>query len=59
VPPQLASQQPGVNPQQSNPQQTYGAYPGSVPPTGQPNPFSRGSAYGQYPRPQGQYPYTQ
>ena len=48
---------PPPNPQQ----QQYSGYtqPGAAPAPGAAgNPYSRGPSYGQYPRPQGQYPQT-
>ena len=68
---QTAQQQPHVAPQQAGQQQQAStvqapapAQPNSmqqqyVAPGAQGNPYSRGPTYGQYPRPQGQYPFTQ
>lgn len=45
---------------QQQPQQYQGytapGAPGQVPPANTGNPYTRGPSYGQYPRPQGQYP---
>ena len=73
VPSTLQGQQPPQQPgytgqaqpgQQPPPQQYYNQQPQQqmqqppVAPPGGANPYSRGPSYGQYPRPQGQYPQT-
>ncbi|KAK2178762.1 hypothetical protein NP493_528g02020 [Ridgeia piscesae] len=53
---QQQQQQPPQQQPQQYPGYTAPGAPGQVPPPSAGNPYTRGPSYGQYPRPQGQYP---